>query len=36
VVVTTGAKDLAGNALDQSPKAAGNQPMKWTFKTGSR
>jgi hypothetical protein len=34
-IVTTGAKDLAGNALDQSPHAAGNQPMKWTFKTGN-
>jgi hypothetical protein len=33
-VVTTGAKDLAGNALDQSPKAKGSQPMKWSFKTG--
>jgi probable HAF family extracellular repeat protein len=33
-VVTTGTKDLAANALDQSPKAKGSQPMKWSFKTG--
>ena len=34
-LVSTGARDLAGNALDQSKAAAGNQPMKWSFKTGS-
>jgi Tol biopolymer transport system component len=33
-LVSTGATDLAGNALDQSKAAAGNQPMKWSFKTG--
>jgi CSLREA domain-containing protein len=27
--VTTGAKDVAGNALDQSPSLAGNQAMIW-------
>jgi hypothetical protein len=32
-VVSSGAKDVAGNSLDQSPKAKGNQPMKWSFKT---
>ena len=30
--VTTGAKDLAGNALDQNPTTAGNQAKTWTFK----
>ena len=30
--VTTGAKDLAGNALDQNPSTAGNQPKSWKFK----
>jgi hypothetical protein len=30
--VTTGAKDLAGNSLDQNPTTAGNQPKTWTFK----
>jgi hypothetical protein len=34
-VVTTEAKDLAGNALDQDPSASGNQQKKWTFTTGS-
>ena len=34
-VVTTGAKDLARNALDQNLKAKGNQQMTWSFKTGS-
>ena len=29
--VTTSAKDLAGNSLDQNRTAAGNQPKKWTF-----
>jgi Big-like domain-containing protein/WD40 repeat protein len=33
-LVSTGARDLAGNALDQSKAAAGNQPMKSSFKTG--
>ena len=30
-VVTTGAKDLAGNALDQNPSVFGNQSKAWTF-----
>ncbi|MDP9437993.1 MAG: Ig-like domain-containing protein [Actinomycetota bacterium] len=34
-VVTAGAKDLAGNALDQKPTAAGNQPKVWYFTTGA-
>ena len=29
--VTTGAQDLAGNALDQNPKIAGNQSKNWMF-----
>jgi hypothetical protein len=29
--VTTGAKDLAGNALDQDPNTAGNQAKVWSF-----
>jgi hypothetical protein len=29
--VTTGVKDLAGNALDQNPTTAGNQPKPWFF-----
>ena len=29
--VNSGAKDLAGNALDQSPAIAGNQPKSWKF-----
>ena len=33
VVVTTGAKDLAGNALDQNSTTAGNQQKTWTFTT---
>ena len=32
-VVTTGAKDLAGNALDQNPTHSGLQQKAWTFKT---
>ena len=32
-VVTTGAKDLAGNALDQNSTTAGNQQKTWTFTT---
>ena len=34
-IVTTGAKDLASNALDQNPTTAGNQQKVWTFTTGS-
>jgi len=34
-VITTGARDLAGNQLDQSPTTAGRQQKVWTFKTGS-
>jgi Tol biopolymer transport system component len=30
--VTTGAQDLAGNALDQNPNVADNQPKSWKFK----
>ena len=30
--VTTGAKDLAGNALDQNPNTSGNQAKSWQFK----
>jgi Tol biopolymer transport system component len=33
-VVTTGAKDVAGNALDQDPSASGNQQKAWYFTTG--
>jgi hypothetical protein len=33
VSVTTGVKDLAGNALDQNATTAGNQPKNWTFTT---
>jgi probable HAF family extracellular repeat protein len=29
--VTTGAQDLAGNALDQNPNIDGNQPKSWKF-----
>ena len=29
--VTTGAKDVAGNALDQNPTLAGNQSKTWKF-----
>ena len=32
-VVTTGARDLAGNALDQNSTRAGNQQKSWTFTT---
>ena len=32
-VVTTGAEDLAGNALDQNTTKAGNQQKTWTFVT---
>ena len=34
-VVTTGAKDVAGNALDQNSATAGNQQKAWYFTTGS-
>ena len=34
-VVTTGAKDLAGNALDQNATTSGNQQMEWYFTTGT-
>jgi hypothetical protein len=30
-VVTTGANDLAGNQLDQTPTLSGNQPKQWFF-----
>ena len=30
-VVTTGARDLAGNALDQNRSLSGNQAKSWTF-----
>ena len=33
VVVTTGVKDLAGNALDQKPAKAGLQRAVWSFTT---
>ena len=33
-VVTTGAKDPAGNRLDQNPTRAGSQSKVWTFTTG--
>jgi hypothetical protein len=33
-VVTTGTKDMAGNALDQDPSAVGNQQQVWYFTTG--
>ena len=33
-IVTTGAKDVAGNPLDQNPTTSGNQQMVWSFKTG--
>ena len=35
-VVTTGAKDVTGNLLDQNPTTSGNQQMVWTFKTGQQ
>ena len=34
-VVTAGAKDPAGNALDQSTSKAGSQQKAWTFTTGT-
>ena len=30
--VTSGAQDLKGNALDENPNTAGNQPKSWKFK----
>jgi hypothetical protein len=33
-VVTTGARDLAGNQLDQNLTSTGSQPKSWTFTTG--
>jgi hypothetical protein len=33
-VITTGAKDAAGNALDQDASASGNQQKVWYFTTG--
>src|SRR5215208_7076243 len=33
-VVTTGAKHVAGNVLDQNPSTAGNQEKVWYFATG--
>jgi hypothetical protein len=35
-VVSAGAKDLAGNSLDQYSRITGNQPLKWSFKTGNK
>jgi hypothetical protein len=32
--VTTGAKDVAGNSLDQNSTTAGNQAKSWSFKVG--
>ena len=34
-VVTTGAKDVAGNRLDQERQQPNNQPMAWFFTTGT-
>jgi hypothetical protein len=34
-VVTIGAKDLAGNALDHSATTSGNQQKSWSFTTGT-
>jgi Tol biopolymer transport system component len=34
-VVTTGAKDLAGNALDQNATTSGNQQKVWFFTVGN-
>jgi hypothetical protein len=33
--VSTGAKDRAGNQLDQDPNTSGNQPKTWSFKTAA-
>jgi len=35
-VVSTGVKDLEGNALDQDPNVTDNQPKQWTFITGAQ
>jgi hypothetical protein len=35
-VVSTGAKDRAGNMLDQNSRVTGSQPMTWSFKTGAK
>ncbi len=35
VIVTSGAQDLASNALDQNPTRSGSQPKVWRFTTGS-
>lgn len=32
--ITTGAKDLAGNALDQNPAVSGSQAKTWSFTVG--
>jgi len=32
-VVTTGAKDLSDNGLDQNPNVTGNQQKVWLFTT---
>jgi len=34
-LLTTGAKDVAGNRLDQNPKQPKTQPMEWYFTTGT-
>jgi Bacterial Ig-like domain len=34
-IVTPGAKDLAGNALDQNATTSGSQPKVWYFTTGT-
>ena len=34
-IVSTGAKDVAGNSLDQSRKRPNNQSMEWLFTTGT-
>ncbi len=34
VTVTRGAKDLAGNVLDQDPATSGNQQKVWRFRVG--
>ncbi len=34
-VVSPGAKDVAGDHLDQNCKEANNQPMEWIFTIGS-
>jgi hypothetical protein len=34
--ITSGVKDLAGNALDQNKNKEGNQAKSWTFTTRIR